>query len=105
LREALEQAKMELADVDAIGVYHGPGLTGGLAGGNYVWEDALLRRWKNPGARSITSKACSCGFSGSAQSRRQHNCLLSAFIVSGGHTVLYEVTAGAQPRLAVPTDT
>src|SRR6202795_799341 len=30
VREALEQAKMQLTDIDAIGVTHGPGLVGAL---------------------------------------------------------------------------
>src|SRR5258708_38938433 len=30
VREALEQAKMQLSDIDAIGVTHGPGLVGAL---------------------------------------------------------------------------
>src|ERR1700686_1840818 len=104
VREALEQAKMQLTDIDAIGVTHGPGLVGALLVG-ITYGKTLASALQKPlvpvnhlegHVHAVFLKAHKAG----SEPKLPAVCL----IVSGGHTVLYEVTEGvsAQPEMAVP---
>ena len=104
VREALEQAKMQLTDIDAIGVTHGPGLVGALLVG-ITYGKTLASALQKPlvpvnhlegHVHAVFLEAHKAG----SEPKLPAVCL----IVSGGHTVLYEVTEGvsAQPEMAVP---
>jgi len=103
VREALAQAGIRLQDVDAIGVTHGPGLVGALLVGITYGKTlaAALRKPLVPvnhlegHVHAVFLEAHKAG--------RVPKLPAVCLIVSGGHTVLYEVTEGrAQPELAVP---
>lgn len=94
VREALAQAGMKLADVDAIGVTQGPGLVGALLVG-ITYGKTLAAALGKPlvpvnhlagHVHAVFLEAHKAG----------HVAKLPAvcLIVSGGHTVLYEVKAG-----------
>jgi tRNA N6-adenosine threonylcarbamoyltransferase len=95
VREALERAGMTLADVDAIGVTQGPGLVGSLLVGVTYGKVLALTLGKpfvavnhlEGHVRAVFLEAYRSG----AEPRLPAVCL----IVSGGHTVLYEVDAKA----------
>ncbi len=109
VREALEQAKLGLADIDAIGVTRGPGLIGSLLVG-LTYGKTLAMSLGKPlvGVNHLEGHV--------------HAVLLQAhldhlepefpavcLIVSGGHTVLYEVKAeplpaGAARRSGTPME-
>src|SRR6267154_317818 len=82
VREALEQAGMKLADVDAIGVTQGPGLVGALLVG-ITYGKTLAQSLGKPLVPVNHLEG------------HVHAVFLEAYgacrIVSGGHTVLYEV--------------
>ena len=100
VREAVEQAGVQLADVDAIAVTRGPGLIGSLLVGVTYGKVLALALGKpliavnhlEGHVHAVLLEAYSAGRSPSLPAI----CL----IVSGGHTVLYhvksEVTNGAQ---------
>src|ERR1700747_3350776 len=102
VREALEQAKMQLGDIDAIGVTHGPGLVGALLVG-ITYGKTLASALQKPlvpvnhlegHVHAVFLEAHKSG----CVPKLPAVCL----IVSGGHTVLYEVIERrAQPGLAV----
>ncbi len=102
VREALEQAKMELADVDAIGVTHGPGLTGALLVGITYGKTLAAALEKPLVPVNHLEGHVHAVFLEAHKSGRELQLPAVCLIVSGGHTVLYEVTADAQPRLAEP---
>jgi tRNA N6-adenosine threonylcarbamoyltransferase len=92
VREALAQAKMQLADVDAIAVTQGPGLVGALLVG-ITYGKTLASALKKPlipvnhlegHVHAVFLEAHRAG----GKIKFPAVCL----IVSGGHTVLYEVT-------------
>ena len=100
VREALEQAKMSLQDVDAIGVTQGPGLVGSLLVG-ITYGKTLAESLGKPlvpvnhlegHIHAVFLEAHKAGINPALPAV----CL----IVSGGHTVLYEV----QPRDIAGTD-
>ncbi len=100
VREALEQAKMRFGDLDAIGVTQGPGLVGSLLVG-ITYGKTLAENLGKPlvpvnhlegHIHAVFLEAYKSGTSPALPAV----CL----IVSGGHTVLYEV----QPRDASRTD-
>ena len=100
VREALEQAKMNLQDVDAVGVTQGPGLVGSLLVG-ITYGKTLAESLGKPlvpvnhlegHIHAVFLEAHKAGINPALPAV----CL----IVSGGHTVLYEV----QPRDAGRTD-
>src|SRR6266481_5826644 len=91
VREAMEQAKMRLQDVDAIGVTQGPGLVGSLLVG-ITYGKTLADTLRKPlvpvnhlegHVHAVFLEAHKSGMSPALPAI----CL----IVSGGHTVLYEV--------------
>src|SRR6202035_3053995 len=92
VREALAQAGMQLEDVDAIGVTQGPGLVGALLVG-ITYAKTLAQTLGKPlvpvnhlegHIHAVFLEAHQAGLS----PKFPAVCL----IVSGGHTVLYEVT-------------
>jgi N6-L-threonylcarbamoyladenine synthase len=91
VREAIAQAEMKLADVDAIGVTQGPGLVGALLVG-ITYGKTLAQALGKPlvpvnhlegHVHAVFLEAYKAG----RVARLPAVCL----IVSGGHTVLYEV--------------
>jgi len=91
VREALENAKLDLRDVDAIGVTHGPGLVGSLLVG-ITYGKTLAEALGKPlvavnhlegHIHAVFLEAHRAGITPALPAV----CL----IVSGGHTVLYEV--------------
>ena len=101
VREALMQAGMKLSDVDAIGVTQGPGLVGALLVG-ITYGKTLAQALSKPlvpvnhlegHVHAVFLEAHKAG----RAARFPAVCL----IVSGGHTVLYEVkTEGANAQEA-----
>ena len=92
VREALTQANLRLSDLDAIGVTHGPGLVGALLVG-ITYAKTLARALGKPlvpvnhlegHVHAVFLEAHKAG----TTPKLPAVCL----IVSGGHTVLYEVT-------------
>jgi N6-L-threonylcarbamoyladenine synthase len=93
VREAISQAGMKLADVDAIGVTQGPGLVGALLVG-ITYGKTLARALGKPlvpvnhlegHVHAVFLEAHKAG--------RAVKLPAVCLIVSGGHTVLYEVKA------------
>src|SRR5580765_2566267 len=100
VREAMEQAKIALEDLDAIGVTQGPGLVGSLLVG-ITYGKTLAESLRKPlvpvnhlegHIHAVFLEAHKSGISPALPAV----CL----IVSGGHTVLYEV----QPKDPSRTD-
>jgi N6-L-threonylcarbamoyladenine synthase len=92
VREALTQANMQLAEVDAIAVTQGPGLVGALLVG-ITYGKTLASALKKPlipvnhlegHVHAVFLEAHRAG--------RKVKFPAMCLIVSGGHTVLYEVT-------------
>jgi N6-L-threonylcarbamoyladenine synthase len=103
VREALEQAKMRLADIDAIGVTHGPGLVGALLVGITYGKTLAAALQKPLVPVNHLEGHVHAVFLEAHKSGREPKLPAVCLIVSGGHTVLYEVTEGrAQPGLAEP---
>src|SRR6267143_2048330 len=93
VREAISQAGMELSNVDAIGVTQGPGLVGALLVG-ITYGKTLAQALGRPlvpvnhlegHVQAVFLEAHKAG--------RAANLPAVCLIVSGGHTVLYEVKA------------
>jgi N6-L-threonylcarbamoyladenine synthase len=96
VREALAQAGMRLADVDAIGVTQGPGLVGALLVG-ITYGKTLAGALGKPliGVNHLEGHVHAV-FLEAHRTGRKPNLPAVCLIVSGGHTVLYEVkSAGA----------
>jgi len=100
VREALEQAKMALGDVDAIAVTRGPGLVGSLLVG-VTYGKVLAQSLGKPlvpvnhlegHVHAVFLEAHLAG--------RKPELPAVCLVVSGGHTVLYEVKA--QPTVNGP---
>ena len=94
VREALAQAGMQLADVDAIGVTHGPGLVGALLVG-ITYGKTLAQALGKPlvGVNHLAGHVHAV-FLEAYKAGRVAKLPAVCLIVSGGHTVLYEVSAG-----------
>jgi len=91
VREALAQAGMKLADVDAIGVTQGPGLVGALLVG-ITYGKTLAGALRKPlVAVNHLEGHVHAVFLEAHKTGRQPNLPAVCLIVSGGHTVLYEV--------------
>ena len=92
---ALDRAGVALADVDAIAVTSGPGLIGSLLVG-LSFAKALAYRTGKP----LISVHHIEGHLASARLGERPLALpFLGFVVSGGHTALYEVRTLARPRL------
>lgn len=93
VREALSQAGMKLGDVDAIGVTQGPGLVGALLVG-ITYGKTLAEALGRP-LLPVNHLAghVHAVFLEAHKAGRAPKLPAACLIVSGGHTVLYQVTA------------
>jgi N6-L-threonylcarbamoyladenine synthase len=92
VREALAQANMQLAEVDAIAVTQGPGLVGALLVG-ITYGKTLAAALKKPLiAVNHLEGHVHAVFLEAHRAGRKVKFPAVCLIVSGGHTVLYEVT-------------
>jgi tRNA N6-adenosine threonylcarbamoyltransferase len=92
VREALEQAGMKLADVDAIGVTQGPGLVGALLVGITYGKTLAAALGKPLVPVNHLAGHVHAVFLEAYKTGRAAKLPAVCLIVSGGHTVLYEVT-------------
>jgi N6-L-threonylcarbamoyladenine synthase len=93
VREALAQAGMQLADVDAIGVTQGPGLVGALLVGITYGKTLAMELGKPLVAVNHLAGHVHAVFLEAHRAGRVAKLPAVCLIVSGGHTVLYEVKA------------
>src|SRR5712691_9789235 len=91
VREALVQAGMKLADVDAIGVTQGPGLVGALLVGITYGKTLALALGKPLVAVNHLEGHVHAVFLEAHKAGRAAKLPAVCLIASGGHTVLYEV--------------
>src|SRR5271165_3941797 len=91
VREALAQAGMQLADVDAIGVTHGPGLVGALLVGITYGKTLAQALGKPLIPVNHLEGHVHAVFLEAHKTNRTPKLPAVCLIVSGGHTVLYEV--------------
>jgi N6-L-threonylcarbamoyladenine synthase len=91
VREALEQAKMQLSEIDAIGVTHGPGLVGALLVGITYGKTLAAALEKPLVPVNHLEGHVHAVFLEAHKSGREPKLPAVCLIVSGGHTVLYEV--------------
>ena len=91
VREAIEQAGMQLAKVDAIGVTQGPGLVGALLVG-ITYGKTLAAAMEKPlvGVNHLEGHVHAV-FLEAHKTGKSPRLPAVCLIVSGGHTVLYEV--------------
>ena len=102
VREALSCAGMQLRDVDAIGVTQGPGLVGSLLVGLTYGKVLALSLGKPLVAVNHIEGHVHAVFLEARQHGREPELPAVCLIVSGGHTVLYEVSAD-QPAAGAGT--
>jgi len=103
VREALAQAGMQLTDVDAIGVTQGPGLVGALLVGITYGKTLALSLGKPLIPVNHLEGHVHAVFLEAHKAGRVPKLPAVCLIVSGGHTVLYEVrteTSGAPDSAA-----
>jgi N6-L-threonylcarbamoyladenine synthase len=94
VREAMELAGMKLENLDAIGVTQGPGLVGSLLVG-ITYGKTLARALNKPLiAVNHLEGHIQAAFLEAHQSGIEPKLPAVCLIVSGGHTVLYEIKAG-----------
>lgn len=96
VREALDRAGMTLQDVDAIGVTHGPGLIGALLVGLTYGKTLALALGKPLVGVNHLEGHVHAVFLEAYRQGREPELPAVCLIVSGGHTVLYEVSAQTQ---------
>jgi N6-L-threonylcarbamoyladenine synthase len=94
VREALAQAGMKMGDVDAIGVTQGPGLVGALLVGITYGKTLAAALGKPLVAVNHLAGHVHAVFLEAFRAGRDVKLPAVCLIVSGGHTVLYEVKAG-----------
>jgi N6-L-threonylcarbamoyladenine synthase len=94
VREALAQAGMKLGEVDAIGVTEGPGLVGALLVGITYAKTLAAALGKPLVPVNHLAGHVHAVFLEAYKAGRAANLPAVCLIVSGGHTVLYEVKAG-----------
>lgn len=94
VREALAQAGMNLGDVDAIGVTQGPGLVGALLVGITYGKTLAVAMGKPLIPVNHLAGHVHAVFLEAFKAGRVAKLPAVCLIVSGGHTVLYEVKAG-----------
>ncbi len=92
VREALAQAGIQLADVDAIGVTYGPGLVGALLVGITYGKTLAEALGKPLVAVNHLEGHVQAVFLEAHKAGKTPKLPAVCLIVSGGHTVLYEVT-------------
>jgi N6-L-threonylcarbamoyladenine synthase len=92
VREAIAQAEMKLADVDAIGVTQGPGLVGALLVGITYGKTLAQALGKPLVPVNHLEGHVHAVFLEAYKAGRTAKLPAVCLIVSGGHTVLYEVT-------------
>ena len=92
VREALAQARMQLSDLDAIGVTHGPGLVGALLVGITYGKTLALALGKPLVGVNHLEGHVHAVFLEAHKAGKAPKLPAVCLIVSGGHTVLYEVT-------------
>lgn len=93
VREALEQAGMKLAELDAIGVTQGPGLVGALLVGITYGKTLAAALGKPLVSVNHLAGHVHAVFLEAHKTGRVAELPAVCLIVSGGHTVLYEVQA------------
>lgn len=91
VREALDRARMTLQDVDAIGVTHGPGLIGALLVGLTYGKSLALSLGKPLIGVNHLEGHVHAVFLEAHKQGKEPELPAVCLIVSGGHTVLYEV--------------
>jgi N6-L-threonylcarbamoyladenine synthase len=91
VREALAQARLQFSDIDAVGVTHGPGLMGALLVG-ITYGKTLAAALGKPliGVNHLAGHVHAV-FLDAHKAGRKVELPAVCLIVSGGHTVLYEV--------------
>jgi N6-L-threonylcarbamoyladenine synthase len=94
VREALAQAGMKLNEVDAIGVTQGPGLVGALLVGITYGKTLAAALGKPLVPVNHLAGHVHAVFLEAHKAGREVKLPSVCLIVSGGHTVLYEVKAG-----------
>jgi N6-L-threonylcarbamoyladenine synthase len=94
VREALAQAGMKLDDVDAIGVTQGPGLVGALLVGITYGKTLAWALGKPLVAVNHLAGHVHAVFLEAFRAGKDVKLPAVCLIVSGGHTVLYEVKPG-----------
>src|SRR3984957_1692156 len=92
VREALLQAGLEFGELDAIGVTHGPGLVGALLVGITYGKTLAAALHKPLIAVNHLEGHVHAVFLEAHRAGRTVQFPAVCLIVSGGHTVLYEVT-------------
>jgi N6-L-threonylcarbamoyladenine synthase len=97
VREAVAQAGMKLADVDAIGVTQGPGLVGALLVGITYGKTLAAALGKPLVAVNHLEGHVHAVFLEAHKTGRRPNLPAACLIVSGGHTVLYAVKSDSEP--------
>jgi tRNA N6-adenosine threonylcarbamoyltransferase len=103
VREALEQAHVSLADLDAVAVTHGPGLVGALLVG-VTYGKVLAQALGKPliGVNHLEGHVHAVFLEAHAAGR-QPQLPAVCLIVSGGHTILYHVkleTSNGAPQFS-----
>ncbi|MGB2645378.1 MAG: tRNA (adenosine(37)-N6)-threonylcarbamoyltransferase complex transferase subunit TsaD [Candidatus Acidiferrum sp.] len=98
VREALAQAGLNFSDVDAIGVTHGPGLVGALLVGITYGKTLAAGLGKPLVPVNHLAGHVHAVFLEAHKAGRTPKLPAVCLIVSGGHTVLYEVTPGDSNR-------
>src|SRR5215469_11413960 len=102
VREALAQANMKLEDVDAIGVTQGPGLVGALLVGITYGKTLAQSLGKPLVPVNHLEGHVHAVFLEAHKAGRTPKLPSVCLIVSGGHTVLYEVNAEDPPFASAP---
>jgi N6-L-threonylcarbamoyladenine synthase len=97
VREALTQAGMQLRDVDAIGVTQGPGLVGALLVGITYGKTLAAALGKPLVPVNHLEGHVHAVFLEAHKAGKTPNLPAVCLIVSGGHTVLYEVEPDGHP--------
>ncbi len=98
VREALEQAKLNLQDVDAIGVTQGPGLVGSLLVGITYGKTLAESLGKPLVPVNHLEGHIHAVFLEAHKAQISPALPAVCLIVSGGHTVLYEVQSNGAAR-------
>ncbi len=103
VREAMAQAGMQLADLDAIAVTQGPGLVGALLVGITYGKTLAVALGKPLVPVNHLEGHVHAVFLEAHRAGRTPALPSVCLIVSGGHTVLYDVQAGAANGADAPT--